>query len=80
MDFPIHIDVIIKYGIVHFALLGAKTRIFFFLTIIVSLSSFLHDDIDHCKTKITKKIQTQIIYRFAFDLKFVNKNIPIRDI
>ena len=23
-----------------------------------------------------KKIQTQIIYRFAFDLKFVNKNIP----
>ena len=24
-----------------------------------------------------KKIQTQIIYRFAFDLKFVNKNIPI---
>ena len=24
-----------------------------------------------------KMIQTQIIYRFAFDLKFANKNIPI---
>ena len=29
------------------------------------------------KQKLQKKIQTQIIYRFAFDLKFVNKNIPI---
>ena len=29
MDFPIHIDAIIKYGIVHFELLGAKARILF---------------------------------------------------
>ena len=50
MDFPIHIDAIIQYGIVHFALLGPKARILFFY-----LSSYLHDDIDHCKTKITKK-------------------------
>ena len=27
-----------------------------------------------------KKIQAQTKYRFAFNLKFVNKNIPIRDI
>ena len=55
MDFPIHIDAIIKYGIVHFALLGAKAT-----TIIVSLSSYLNDDIDHCKTKITKRFRLEL--------------------